>query len=270
MPCRSSHRGGSRHRSPSGRARNNRARRLPRSAMVEHACETRPGSRLCSAAVRKMTRAPGAAVRVISVHSALSCASVIQSCASSSTKRSTDAGRLLRQKLGEVDVMDGDAADVLASASRSSPCPDRRAGRLRRASDSGGQRPARRNSCRFSGKSQASFSSRALSTLAMEPSPEVISESYCAGGMPSPNSEDFRDRTRRIRLAFEERRKLLVEEAALVAEVLRSRIFAGVDAVEARGAMAGGDEAGRAGRCGRNCGRTLAMRRRPRQLRPSQ
>jgi hypothetical protein len=45
----------------------------------------RPGSSDGSAAVRKITRAPGRAVRVISRHSAPSWASVIQSWASSST-----------------------------------------------------------------------------------------------------------------------------------------------------------------------------------------
>ena len=54
-------------------------------AVEQIAASSRPGSSVGSAAVRKITRAPGRAVRVISRHSALSWASVIQSCASSST-----------------------------------------------------------------------------------------------------------------------------------------------------------------------------------------
>ena len=52
----------------------------------------RPGSSDGSAAVRKISRAPGRAVRVISVHSALSCASVIQS-----GRRAARSGRARRR-----------------------------------------------------------------------------------------------------------------------------------------------------------------------------
>ena len=46
---------------------------------LEIGCGTRPGSRRSSAAVRKIARAPGFAVRVISLQSAVRSASFIQS-----------------------------------------------------------------------------------------------------------------------------------------------------------------------------------------------
>ena len=220
---RPSHRGGSRHRSPSGRGRDSGANPRPHSSIApSSASEMRPGSTLSAAAVRKMTRAPGAAVRLISVHSALSCSSLIQSCASSSTKRSTDDAGFLRQQFGEVDVVDADATDVGL---------ERRVVRL---VEIGGQGAfARRGIApRESLPGEIVVLQREVAGELFEPRLQHAGHRAVAGGdqriiLRRRNAEAEQRRLARQHQLHqprvEHRRELLLEEAALAADVALSR-----------------------------------------------
>ena len=220
----SSHRDGSRHRSPSGRARSkSRDSLVARSAMVEQRfVDAGRAAALGSAAVRKMTRAPGAAVRVISVHSCVE----LRGRSSSPAHRAARSGRrtpagFVRQKLGEIGVMDGDAADIGADRLVVGLFQIGGQGAFAGFGIAAGEGLPGEVVVLAAGNRRRAFPAAPSARSPSSRRPDVISESYCAGGMPSAEQRRLSRQWPADQAAVEQRRQLLLEEAALLARCLR-------------------------------------------------
>ena len=180
-------RGGSRHRSPSGRGRAARASAPPRSARAARiSAGSIWGRGVSSPAVRKITRAPVRAVRLISrpqgrdlrpAHPVLGVEQDV----------GVDGPRILAaQEVGEGDLLDARPAPT---RSRSAvevlrPQVGRQAQAL--AGVAAGRRPARRTSSPGSGSRRRGARPVLRSSVARLPPASALSASNWAGGMPRP------------------------------------------------------------------------------------